>query len=183
MQQHFETVKVSRNFIQKIITATYTKLYKKWKNSMMCSLKDIVNLMIFFVRPKFNRKLFKPFQSCFFDKSKRQSILKHPNKEGVRVVFCLRAVKMSRVVREVPRFGAGIVWGTIPSGFPVSWIIVPGSSRNGYGTSPNLWVQKKLVKFWQGTEHTWLRSAKFFWEFLSYSALDLLRDLADVILS
>ena len=90
---------------------------------------------------------------------------------------------MSRMVTEVTRFGAEIVWGTIPSGFPVVWIIAPGSSRNGYGTSPNLWVQKKLVKFRQGTQDTWLRFAKLFREFLSYSAFDLLRDLGDVISS
>ena len=95
--------------------------------------------------------------------------------EFVRVIFCLWAVQMTRVAWRVPHFGAGIVWGTIPSGFPVFWIIVPGCSRNGYGTSPNLWDQKKLVKFWQGTQDAWLCSAKFFWEFLSYSAFDLLR--------
>ena len=108
---------------------------------------------------------------------------KSPRTPNVRIVFCLQAVKMSRVVRKVPRFGAGILWGTIPSGFPVFWSIVPGSSRNGHGTNPNLWLQKKLVKLWQSTQDTWLRFAKFFREFLSYSALDLLRDLGDVILS
>ena len=66
----------------------------------------------------------------------------------VRVVFCLWAFNFNRVARKVPRFGAGIVWRTIPSGFPVFWFVVPGCSRNSYGTSPNLWVQKKLVKFW-----------------------------------
>ena len=101
----------------------------------------------------------------------------------VGIVFCLWAVQMTRVVRRVPHFGAGIVWGTISSGFPIFWIIVPGCSRNGYGTSPNLWVQKKLAKLWQGTQDTWLCSAKFFWEFLSYSAFNLLRNLGDVILS
>ena len=49
----------------------------------------------------------------------------------VRVDFCLWAVKMTRVVRKVPHFGVGIVWGTIPSDLPVFWIIVPGCSRNG----------------------------------------------------
>ena len=84
---------------------------------------------------------------------------------NVRVIFCLWAVKMTRVVRKVPHFEAGIVWGTISSGFPVFWNIVPGCSRNGYVTSPNLWVQKKLVKFWQCTQDTRLCPTEFFWEF------------------
>ena len=93
----------------------------------------------------------------------------------VRVVFCLWAVELIRVMRKMPQFGVGIVWGTIPSGLPVLWIIVPGWSRNSYGTSPNLWVQKTLVKFWQGTQDTWLCFAKFLREFLSYSPIDLFR--------
>ena len=82
---------------------------------------------------------------------------------------------MTIVLRKVPQFGAGIVWGTFSSGLPVFWITSPGCSRNGYGTSPSLWVQKKLVKFWQGTQDTGLRSAKLFWEFLSYSPFSLQR--------
>ena len=101
----------------------------------------------------------------------------------VRVVFCLWAVGLTREMRKIPHFGVGIVWRTILSDLPVLWIIVPGCSRNSYGTSPNLWVQKKLVKFWQGTQDTWLCFAKFLREFLSYSPFDLLRDLGDVILS
>ena len=100
----------------------------------------------------------------------------------VRVVFCLWAAEMTKVLRKVPHFGAGIVWRTIPSDLPVFWITVPGCSRDGYGTSPNLWVQKKLVKFWQGTQVTWIFFAKLFWE-LNYSVFDILRDLGDVILS
>ena len=57
-------------------------------------------------------------------------------------------------MRRDHRFGTWIVWGTIPIGFPVSWVAVPGWSRNGYGTSPNLWVQKKFVKFRQNTQNT-----------------------------
>ena len=101
----------------------------------------------------------------------------------MRVVFCLWAVELTRVMRKIPHFGVGIGWGTMPSGLPVFWIIVPGCSRNSYGTSSNLWVQKKLVKFWQGTQDTWLCFAKFLREFLSYSPFDLLRGLRDVILS
>ena len=99
------------------------------------------------------------------------------------VVSSLWAVEMTRVMRKVPHLGVWIVWGTIPSGLPVFWIIVPGCSRNSYGTSPNLWVQKKLVEFWQGTQVTWLSFAKFLREFLSYSPFDLLTDQGDVILS
>ena len=80
-------------------------------------------------------------------------------------------------------FGTGIVWGTIPSGFPVYWVAVPWSSRNGYGTSPYLWVQKKHVKFRQGTQNTRLRPTEFFWEFFSHSPFNLFRDLGDVFLS
>ena len=100
----------------------------------------------------------------------------------VRVVFCLWAVHTALVVRRVPHFGAGIVWGTIPRCSSVFPIIVPRCSRNGYGTSPNLWVQKKLVQLWQGTQDTWLCSIKIFWQFLGYSALDLLGNLGVVIL-
>ena len=79
----------------------------------------------------------------------------------MRVVFCLWAFKLARVMRKIPHFGVGIVWGLIPNGLPVFWIIVPGCSRNSYGTSSNFWVQKKLVKFWQGTQDTWLCFAEF----------------------
>ena len=34
------------------------------------------------------------------------------------------------------RFRTGIAYGTIPSGFPVFWVVVPGCFRNRYGTSP-----------------------------------------------
>ena len=90
---------------------------------------------------------------------------------------------VTRTMRRESQFGKGIVWGTILSGFPVFWVAVPGCSRNGYGTSPNLWVQKKLVKFWQSTLDTRLCPTEFFWEFFSYSLLDLFRNLGDVVLS
>ena len=80
-------------------------------------------------------------------------------------------------------FGSGFVEGTIPSGFPVFWVAVPGCSRNGYGTSPNLSVQKKFIKFKQSTQNTWLRPAEFFWKFISYSRFDFLRNLGDILLS
>ena len=108
----------------------------------------------------------------------------------VRVVFghhvwvglCLWAIELARVMRKIAHFGIGIVWGVIPMSFPVFWINVSGRSLNSYGTSPNLWVQKELVKFRQGTQDTWLRFAKFLREFLGYPHFNLLGDLGDVIL-
>ena len=88
-----------------------------------------------------------------------------------------------RVMRGDPHFGAAIVWGRVPIGFPVSWVVVPGCSRNSYGTSPYLWFQKKLVKFRQSTQKTRLRPAEFFWDFLSHSLFDLFRNLGDVLMS
>ena len=86
-------------------------------------------------------------------------------------------------MRRDHRFGVGIVWGTIPIGFPVSWVAIPRCSRNGYGRSPNLWLQKKFVNFRQSTQNTRLRPTEFFWEFYSYSPFDLFRNLGDVFLS
>ena len=98
------------------------------------------------------------------------------------VGFFLWAFEWARVMRKIPHFGIGIIWGAILMSFPVFWISVSGRSLNSYGTSPNLWVQKELVKFWQGIQDTWLRFAKFFREFLGYPPLNLLGDLGDVIL-
>ena len=86
-------------------------------------------------------------------------------------------------MRREPRFGIGIIWGTVPSGFPVFWVAVSGCIRNGYGTSPNLWVQKKLVKFWQCTQDTRLCPTELFWVFFSYSPFNLFRNLRDMALS
>ena len=80
-----------------------------------------------------------------------------------------------------PHFGMGIIRGAIPMSFTVFWITVSGRSLNSYGTSPNLRVQKELVKFRQGTQDTWLRFAKFLREFLCYPPFNLLGDLGDVI--
>ena len=101
----------------------------------------------------------------------------------MRVVFWLLwAIELARVMKKIPHFGIGIIWGAIPMSFPVFWIGVSGRSLNSYGTSPTLWDQKKLVNFWQGTQDTWLRFAKFLREFLGYPPLNLLGDLGDVIL-
>ena len=102
---------------------------------------------------------------------------------SVRVVFCIWPIELTRVMRKVPHSGVGIVWGAIPSVLPVFQNSVSGYSWDNHGTSPNLWVQKKLVKFWQGTQDTWLCFSKFLREFLGYSPLDLLGDLRDVIVS
>ena len=86
----------------------------------------------------------------------------------MRVGFCLWAIELTRVVRKTPHFGIGIAWGAITMSFSVFWISVSGRSLNSYGTSPNLWVQKELVKFRQCTQDMWLRFAKFLREFLGY---------------
>ena len=100
----------------------------------------------------------------------------------MRVGFCLWAIELARVMRKIPHFGIRIIWGAFPMSFPVFWISVSGRSMNSYGTSPNLWVQKELVKFRQGTQDTWLRFANFFTEFLGYPPFNLLGDLGEVIL-
>ena len=104
----------------------------------------------------------------------------------MRLLFHLWAIQITRVMRRDHRFGTGIVCGTIPNGFPVSWVAVSGCSgcsRNGYGTSPNLWIQKKFIKIRQSTQNARLRPAEVFWKFFSYSPFDLFRNLGDVILS
>ena len=63
--------------------------------------------------------------------------------------------------RRELHFLIGIIQGTIPSGFPVSWVVIPGCSRNDSGASPYLRVQKKFIEFWQSTQNTWLRPTKF----------------------
>ena len=86
-------------------------------------------------------------------------------------------------MRRDHQFGTGNVLGTIPIGFPVSCVAVPGRSRNGYGTIPNLWVPKKFVQFRQSTQNERLRPTEFFREFPSYSTFDLFRNLGLVFLS
>ena len=73
---------------------------------------------------------------------------------SVMRIFLLRIVQVTRVVGGEHRFGTRIAEGTISSGFPVFLVVVPGCSRNNYGTGPNLWVQKKLVKHRQSTQNT-----------------------------
>ena len=50
---------------------------------------------------------------------------------NLRINFQLWVIKFARVIRRESRFETGIVQGTIPSGFPVSWIVfldVPGTA-------------------------------------------------------
>ena len=68
------------------------------------------------------------------------------------------------------------------SGCPVFWVIVPGCSPNSCGTSPNLWVQKKLIKLKQSTQHTWLRPADYLWKFFSDSLFNVFTNPGDVLL-
>ena len=44
-------------------------------------------------------------------------------------------------------FGIGIIQGTIPSGLPVFWVVIPGRSRNSSGACPYLRVQKNSSSF------------------------------------
>ena len=81
-------------------------------------------------------------------------------------LFLLWIVQITRVVGREHCLGTGIAKETIPSGFPVFQVVVPGCSGNSYGTSPNLWVQKKLVKLEQSTQNTCLRPTEFFESFL-----------------
>ena len=83
-------------------------------------------------------------------------------------LFPLWIVQVTRVVGREHRFGTWMAQETIPSGFPVFWVVVLECCRNSYGTSPNLWVQKKFVKLRQNTQDKWLRPVQhcgkfFFW--------------------
>ena len=127
--------------------------------------------------------LLTPPNFCIIKTTKVLESLSELAKVAVRILFHLWAVWRTRVMRRESHFGIGIVQGMIPSGFPVFWVAVPGCSRKGYGTSPNLWVEKKLVKFWQSTQDTRLCPTEFFWEFFSFSPFDLFRNLGDVFLS
>ena len=79
------------------------------------------------------------------------------------------------------QFAIGIILGTIPSGFPVFEVIVPGLSWNGSGTCPFFRVQKIFVEFGQSTKNTWLRLAKLLWHIFSNPDFDFLWNLSDVL--
>ena len=102
--------------------------------------------------------------SFFFRKNRQLLILKilwevSSGSESVKLL-----------VREL-NFGIKIRCGTIPSGFPVFCVIVPVCSRNSYGASTNLRVQKKFVKFRQSTQNPWLCPAKFLRQFFWWPSL------------
>ena len=65
----------------------------------------------------------------------------------------------------------------------VFWVAVPRCSRNGYGTTPSLWVQKKIVTLWQGTQDTRLSPTEFLREFFGHSPFDFFRNLGNILLS
>ena len=98
-------------------------------------------------------------------------------------LFQLWIVQNTRVVGREHRFGTGIAQLTISIGFPVFCFVVLRCFRNSYGTSPNLWVQKKFVKLRQSTQTAWLRPAELFGKFFSYPPFHLFRNLRDVLLS
>ena len=82
-----------------------------------------------------------------------------------------------RVLSGEQRFGTGIDYETISSGFPVFWVVVRGCSRKSYGTSPNLWVLKKIFKLKQSNEKAWFRPAEFFGTFFSDLSFNFFRNL------
>ena len=61
--------------------------------------------------------------------------------------------------------------------------LFPDVFRNSYGTNPNLWAQKKFIKFRHSTRNTWIRLPEFFGKFISDSPFNLFRNLRDVLLS
>ena len=70
-----------------------------------------------------------------------------------------------------------------PQWVPCFWAVVPGCSGSSYGASPNLWVQKKFIKFRQSARNAWLRLAEFFGNSFSDSPFNFFRILGDVLLS
>ena len=79
-------------------------------------------------------------------------------------------------------FGMGITLGTILCWFPIFQVSVPGCYCNGSGECPCLWVQEKFAQFWQSSQKAGLYTAKFMRQFFNDRALDLLRNVRDVLL-
>ena len=113
--------------------------------------------------------------------SSRESLLK--SWHHVMSLFMLWIVHISRTIGREHQYGTEIAQGTIPSGFPVFWVVVTGSCRNSYGTSPKLWVQKKFVEPRQRTQNTWLLPVDSLGKFCNYRLFNLFRKLGDVLLS
>ena len=55
-------------------------------------------------------------------------------------------------------------------------------SRSSYGTSPNMWVLKKLINFKQTTQHAWPCPVEYFWKIFTVPPFNLFRNLGDVLL-
>ena len=73
--------------------------------------------------------------------------------------------------------------GNDPKWVPIFWVVVPGYSRNSYGTSPNFWVQNKFIKSRQSTQNAWLRPAEIFGKFFSDPLFNFSKNLGDLLLS
>ena len=105
-----------------------------------------------------------------------------------RTLMCVRGLLLVLVIWSAGlvnrkfHFGIGINQGTIPSGFPDIWVVVPGCSRNGSGKSPYLRVQK-IVELWQSTQNTLLRPTKVMRQFLSVPPFYFHWHLGDVLFS
>ena len=97
-------------------------------------------------------------------------------------LFLLWIIYITRLASSEHRFGTGFAYITNPKGFPVYLAIVPGCSRNSYGTNLNFWAQKKFVKFRKSTQNTWSCPANFFGKFFSDPLFNFFRNQADVLL-
>ena len=80
------------------------------------------------------------------------------------------------------RFRMGNTSGKISTWFLVFYVRVTGCSRNRSGEHPYLWVQEKFVQFRQSAKSEGLCPADFLGQCFSDSALDLLRNLCDIVL-
>ena len=115
-------------------------------------------------------------------KEVRFGVLSTDRKLTVMSLFLLWIVWITRVISREHHFVTGIAWGTIPSGFPVFGVVVTGCSRNNYGKSPNLWVQKKLTRLRRSTKNAWLRPTEFFGKFSKWPSLQSLQNPGRCIL-
>ena len=75
-----------------------------------------------------------------------------------------------------------IILGTIPHWFLLFHVWVPGSSRNGSGVCPYLWVLQKVFWFKQSIQNAGLCPAYFLGQFFSDPAFNLLGNLCYVFL-
>ena len=71
------------------------------------------------------------------------------------LVMCLFLIWFSLATGTTGRklnFGIRISQGMIPNAFRIYLVVVPRCSGNNYGTNNNLLVQKRIIKFTQGTQ-------------------------------